>query len=154
MPENKSKHDGMIRGFCHLKEAWYAEANLINRFDGLVDEINIGFYGPTGDAATTGEFKIRWKVLGGHLVPQLCVFDDAWEALSHFSDLLEAMAKLKTKNPTATDLCKILKRLGIKNLTPRNKTKRPRRHIEHIDRDLLNNDPANLRIVEVSENRR
>jgi hypothetical protein len=165
MSIKKSKHDGMIRGFYHLKEAWYADANLNNRSDGLVDEINIGFYGPDGDQGTTGEFAVRWTELGGGVVPQLCVYDDAWEALTHFSDLLEEMAKLNYKNPSATDFCELLKRLGVKDLTPRDDARREslrivneahqtHRAVDHIDGDSFNSDPSNLRIVTLSENRR
>jgi len=119
-PQKKSKHDGMIRGFYHLAEAWYADANLKSRTDGLVDDITIGFYTSDGKGGTTGEFKISWtEELGGKLVPQLCVYDNAWEALSHFSDLLTAMEYLDNTNPTPQEFCEILTRLGITDLTPR-----------------------------------
>jgi hypothetical protein len=119
MKTNKAKHDGMIRGFYHLAEAWYADANLKNRYDGLIDEVMIGFYGPDGDQGTSGEFAVKWEHLGGKLTPQLCVYDDAWEALTHFSDLLAEMAKLDKMSPSPVEFCELLKRLGIKDLTPR-----------------------------------
>ena len=119
MKTNKAKHDGMIRGFYHLSEAWYADAILTNRYDGLIDEVLIGFYGPDGDQGTSGEFAVKWEHLGGKLAPQLCVYDDAWEALSHFSDLLAEMAKLDSGSPSPTEFCELLTRLGIKDLTPR-----------------------------------
>lgn len=121
MHQNKAKHDGMIRGFYHLSEAWYAEANFKDRTDGMVDNINIGFYSPDGNGGTTGEFTVRWAELGGKLVPQLCVFDDAWEALTYFSDLLRDMAVIDNGNISPKGFCIILKRLGIKDLTPREK---------------------------------
>lgn len=146
-----NKYKEMIRGFYHLKEAWYGDANLANRHDGLVDEVMIGFYGPDGEAGTTGEFCIQWIDLKGKACPQLQVFDDAWDALAYFSDLLEEMAKFDNKTPSPTEFCGILKRLGIKDLTPR---KNPHRAVDHIDGDPYNNDPANLRVVTLSENRR
>ena len=117
-----SKHEGMIRGFYHLAESWYGEANLINRHDGLVDEVMIGFYGPDGDKGTTGEFSVRWERLRGNLVPKLCVWDDAWEALTHFTDLLAEVAELDNSNPSPNDFCELLKGLGMKDLTPRTRS--------------------------------
>jgi len=64
MKTNKAKHDGMIRGFYHLAEAWYADANLTNRGGGLIDEVMIGFYGPDGDQGTSGEFCHKMGALG------------------------------------------------------------------------------------------
>ena len=119
MKTNKAKHEGMIRGFYHLSEAGYADANLTNRYDGLIDEVTIGFYGPDGDQGTSGEFAVKWKLLGGKLTPQLCVYDEAWDALTHFSDLLAEMAKLDKISPSPAEFCELLKRLGIKDLTPR-----------------------------------
>ena len=119
MKTNKAKHEGMIRGFYHLSEARYADANLTNRYDGLIDEVMIGFYGPDGDQGTSGEFAVKWEHLGGKLTPQLCVYDDAWDALTHFSDLLAEMAKLDKMSPSPAEFCELLKRLGMKDLTPR-----------------------------------
>ena len=111
----------MIRGFYHLSEAWYGESHLKNR-DDVIDEINIGFFGPEGKGGTTGEFTIRWESVGGKVVPRLCVYSDGWEALAYFSDLLAALARIDSIDPPSTAVCRILKRLGIKDLTPR---KRP-----------------------------
>ena len=119
MKTNKAKHEGMIRGFYHLSEAWYADANLTNRYDGLIEEVMIGFYGPDGDQGTSGEFAVKWEHLGGKLTPQLCVYDDAWDTLTHFSDLLAEMAKLDKMSPSPAEFCELLTRLGIKDLTLR-----------------------------------
>ncbi len=119
MQNKKAKHDGLIRGFYHLAEAWYADANLKNRYDGLIDEVMIGLYGPDGDQGTSGEFVVKWEHLGGKLTPRLCVYDDGWDALSHFSDLLAEMAKLDSESPSPLEFCELLKRVGIKDLTPR-----------------------------------
>ena len=127
MKTNKAKHEGMIRGFYHLAEAWYADANLKNRYDGLIDEVMIGFYGEKGDRGTSGEFTVRWTELCGKLTPQLCVYDDGWDALSHFSDLLAEMAKLDSESPSPAEFCELLKRLGIKDLTPRDSAKKEKK---------------------------
>ena len=124
MENKKSKHDGLIRGFYHLAEAWYADANLTNRRDGMIDEVMIGFYGPKGDQGTSGEFSVKWEHLGGKLTPQLCIYDDGWGALSYFSDLLAEMAKLDSESPSPLEFCELLKRLGIKDLTPRDSTRK------------------------------
>jgi hypothetical protein len=114
-----NKHKEMIRGFCHFNEAWWADANRKHRTDNFIDEIMLGFYGPDGNSGTTGEFGVRWTELAGKPTPRLEVFDDAWEALAHFSDLLGEMAKLNGTDPSPAKFCKLLKRLGIKDLTPR-----------------------------------
>jgi len=114
-----NKHEGKIRGFYHLSEAWYADANLKNRSDKIVDQVMIGFFGSYGEGGTTGEFAIEWHDIGGKTHPRLQVFDDAWEALTHFSDLLVEMAKLDNTDPTPAEFCKLLIQLGIKDLTPR-----------------------------------
>ena len=118
-----NKHDGMIRGFHHLNSAWYAEAcKTANR--SYEDQVMIGFYHENGEGGTTGEFAVEWHKLYPNdptkpLAPCLCVYDDAWEALSHFSDLLAAMALLDHKDPTPEQFCSLLVGLGMKNITPR-----------------------------------
>ena len=86
-----NKHEGDVRQFRWLSQAWYGEANL-GRQRRLVDEIMIGMYSPEG--GTSGEFAIRWTDLGGKPVPMLCAFDDSWSALQHFGDVLAKLAEV------------------------------------------------------------
>lgn len=122
MSEKNSKHDGMIRGFYHLSESWYGEANLKRTCaNDMVDSVAIGFYEDNGESGTTGEFAVTWNMLGNKLVPFLKVYDDAWDALAFFSDVLAEMAKLDDKNTSPQEFCEMLKRQGIKDLTKRGK---------------------------------
>jgi hypothetical protein len=109
-------HSGMIRGFYHFSEAWYADAN---RNKDCVDEVMIGFYGPNGDQGTAGEFSVRWTELGSEITPQLQAYDDSWYALAQFSDLIEAMGEIDGKDVSPKTFCELLKSLGFKDLTPR-----------------------------------
>lgn len=112
-----SSHEGQIRAFYHLSEAWYADANLWNA--GYTDEVMIGFYGANGDEGTSGEFGVRWKQLGSHVTPRLEVYDDSWETLTHFKDVLEAMAEVDGEDITPRDFCQMLLSHGLKDLTLR-----------------------------------
>jgi len=108
-------HNGDIRGFYHLKESWYAEANFKNR--DFIDEVMLGFYDPKG--GTSGEFAIKWHMLNEKEVPCLECFDDAWHALCEFKDVLEKLAELDSLNPTPKEVCQLLLNLGFKDLTER-----------------------------------
>ena len=110
-----NKHRDCKRQFRQLSECWYADANIYGT--SLVDQVNVGFYHP--DGGTTGEFQITWEVLAGKLVPHLKAFDDAWDALIHFDDVLKSMADFDDKNISPKDFCALLSALGIENATPK-----------------------------------
>lgn len=100
-----SKHAGMVRGFYIV--------------DQTPEVIPIGFYVPDNSGITTGEFEVRWVELGGLSIPQLRTYDDGWNALYEFRDLLQAMSALDNLNVTPQFFCKVLIALGIKDLTRR-----------------------------------
>lgn len=108
------KHTGCKRGFTQLAKAWYGEANLRNSKS--IDRFSIGFYHPEG--GTTGEFIIAYEELGGKIIPRLLAFDDGWDALFNFSDLIEAMAKVDDQNIPPDVFNKLLVSLGIEDMTP------------------------------------
>ena len=107
-------HSECKRQFIQLSRAWYASACQVN--SEKVDRVNIGFYHPEG--GTTGEFEVSWEYLGNRLVPSITAFDDAWDALIHFSDLLSAMAELDNQNVPPDEFCQLLVQLGIEDCTP------------------------------------
>jgi hypothetical protein len=111
-----AKHEGAIRAYYHLKEAWYAEAILKDR--DFVDEVMFGYYHPYG-GGTSGEIAMRWMDLGGHVSPQLQCFNDAWSALAHMQDVIDALAKLDGVDITATRFCQLLDECGFKDMTLR-----------------------------------
>ncbi len=108
------KHEGNIKAFFHLSKAWYGEANLRNA--DIKDVVNFGYYSP-GDG-TTGEMRMSWHQLGGELTPRLEVFNDAWHALSTFTDIIRELGKVDDQHLSSDEFCKILLSLGFKDLTP------------------------------------
>ena len=112
------KHYECERQFMQLSRAWYGKESL--KISDYVDEIMIGFY-PKG-GGTTGEFAIRWIIIGEHIVPQLQSFDDSWSALWEFRDLLEKLAEIDNKKTSPKEICNLLTGLGITDATP---TKNP-----------------------------
>lgn len=108
------KHNGNIRGFVHLSRAWYGAANL-ERKDEVVDSVSFGYYSP--DGGTTGEMTVTWQILSGKVVPCLKVWDDAWDALYRFQDVLKEMRKADDLNIDAEEFCNLLKHCGLVDMT-------------------------------------
>lgn len=108
-PDN---HAGCKRQFRQLSKAWYGDANMQRD---IADCITIGFYRP--DGSTTGEFLIRWERLGSGITPKLSVFNDAWDALYNFSDMIEVMATLDGKDISPDYFAEELAKLGIEDAT-------------------------------------
>jgi len=117
----KDKHAGCTRGFTHYSEAWYSKTSG-PMADGTADEIMIGMYDLEG-GGTTGEFGVRWIVLNDRddPSPRLEVFNDAWDALSRFGDLLQVMASIDSRRVSPREFADILRALGIKDLTIRHR---------------------------------
>ena len=109
-----NKHEGCERGFTIRSETWYGKH--MNEPD-TVDEIMVGMYHP--DGGTTGEFSIFWTILGNKPKPCMKVFDDAWNALSRFSDLLAWMASVDGTNASPQETAEALRSIGVKDLTKR-----------------------------------
>lgn len=117
MPDLEIKmkdHTECKRQFTRLSRAWYASANLPE--GGKVEIVTIGFYHP--DGGTTGEFQVSWEHLGGKLTPRLCAFDDSWNALFNFGDMLESMADIDGEDISPDEFCQLLIALGIEDATP------------------------------------
>lgn len=109
-------HTGCVRGFYHLSKAWYGKSSLAGT--DIIDEIHIGMYEP--DNGTTGEFSIKWRMLAGECTPKLEAFNDSWDALQQFTDLLEEMAEHDDENISPDAFADMLITLGIKDLTQKN----------------------------------
>lgn len=106
-------HTECKRGFTQLSKAWYGPASMERSTN--IDEVTIGFYCP--DDGTTGEFRVVWEKLAGRITPCLMAFDDGWNALFNFGDMLESMADIDGENISPDDFCKLLVALDIENLT-------------------------------------
>ncbi|MFA7287452.1 MAG: hypothetical protein WC055_01085 [Melioribacteraceae bacterium] len=107
-------HSDCKRQFIHLSRAYYGPSNLLH--SDIIDEITMGFYHK--DGGTTGEFSIKWIKLAGREVPKLCAFDDSWDALFKFKDVLRRMAELDDENPTPEEICMLLSSCSIEDVTP------------------------------------
>ena len=111
------EHEGAIRAYYHLKEAWYAEANLQGRE--FVDEVMFGFYHPDDGGGTSGEIAMRWISMEQSAVPQLQCFNDAWHALAQMQDVLDELAHLDDVDISPMEFCQILDVCGFTDVTPR-----------------------------------
>lgn len=109
------KHFGDFRGYSHLKQAYYGETILRNAE--YINDVTIGFYDP--DGGTSGEFCVRWYNLTGKITPCLEVFDNAWNALFCFSDVLQKMAEVDSEDITPEEFCKLLDDCGVLDKTKR-----------------------------------
>jgi hypothetical protein len=106
-------HKGAHKGFVHLSRTWYAKHAL--RAGDIIDEVMFGFY--YGGGGTSGEMSVRWSELGGAIVPRLEVYDDAWDALNEFKDVIEKMAEVDGENINPEQFCKILLSCGFRDDT-------------------------------------
>jgi len=111
------KHKDGERRFYHLSQAWYGE-RLLKTLT-VVDELSMGFY--HADGSTTGEFRIQWERLDDEIIPRLVVYNDGWDALWRFRDVLEKLASLDGQNPTPNQVAGVLKSCDVKDATPREK---------------------------------
>ena len=81
-------------------------------------DVMFGMYGE-GDGIY-GEMAMEWEELGGKEVPRLKVYDDAWEVLASFQDLLQKLAEVDNQNITQGQFVEILNGCGFEDLTPYN----------------------------------
>jgi hypothetical protein len=101
-------HTGCIRGFHWFNRAWYAPS--------LTDEsISFGMYEP--NCGTSGEMMMVWHKLSGGKVPRLECFDDGWNALSLFTDLIQKLGEHDDKNISQEQFVKILLDCGFADMT-------------------------------------
>ncbi len=114
-----NKHEGTKRGFYHFQGAFYRQWGLP---DGVRDQVMFGYYG----SGTSGEMAMRWIELGGRVVPRLEVYDDAWDALATFTELLRVMALSDGQNITPATFCSLLLSCGFEDMTQRTNLDAPR----------------------------
>lgn len=122
MHEIAKKHEGDIRQFIILSQAWYSETTLTKeQREAGEDQIMVGFYCP--DGGTSGEFEIRWEPLQGGIVARIHAFDDAWSAMAGFIDVIQKLGNLTSEidapSPTVEQVVEILKSCGVVDATDR-----------------------------------
>ena len=106
-----AKHEGCKRAYTRSSKAWYSHV-----LEGRID-VSIGMYHPEG--GTSGEFMVEWVSLGDNRPTnaRLKSFDDSWNALWLFKDLLQIMSGLDDQNIQEPEFCEILESLGIIDIT-------------------------------------
>jgi hypothetical protein len=110
--DNKMRdHKGCKRAYIRSSKAFYAKTLPTETI-----KVMVGMYHPEG--GTSGEFEFEWVDLGSSgLCVRLKCFDDAWDALAQFKDLLRKMAEIDEQNIQESEFCKILDKLGIIDIT-------------------------------------
>lgn len=103
-------HKDCRRAFHWSSKAWYSKYNPPKN-----PEIHFGMYHK--DGSTSGEMAMVWNSLENKKIPQLCVFDDAWNALSLFTDLIQKLAGFDDENITEEKFIEILKEHNFEDIT-------------------------------------
>jgi hypothetical protein len=104
-------HANCIRGFHWGDRAWYAHALTEH-------SISFGMYEPGG--GTSGEMTMVWKNLCDKAVPKLECFDDGWNALSLFTDLIQKLGERDDENISQEKFVEILLACGFTDMTEYN----------------------------------
>jgi hypothetical protein len=104
-------HEGGKRAYIRSSKAYYKSV-----LKGDVS-VAIGIYYAEG--GTSGEFEVEFVELikGKPLAARLKVFEDSWNALSLFKDLLEKMAEIDGQEIQEAEFCQLLDSLGIIDIT-------------------------------------
>ena len=104
--------ENSIKAFSIPSEAWYKDVlNIMSE----KPHIQIGMYYENG--STDGEFRIVWDDIG----IQLRAYVDSWEVLSSMPELIDLMGRIQIEelNPTIEEFAEMLKGIGFKDLTER-----------------------------------
>lgn len=104
------------RAFILSHEAWYAKVGdqtLISEKRVMFGEYDLR------EGGCRAEMKIGWKTLGDREVPYLNVYDNSWELLAEFQDVVSALGKLKDKCITPRQFADLLLSLGFQDITER-----------------------------------
>lgn len=120
MNTTDQKKEEWVRGYYRTSKAWYATEK-----DKHEPRIEFGFYHKDGHRGTIGEMSMCWKYLNDKMVPYLYAFDDSWEVLSTFTDLLKEMFQWDNKNITEEQFVQLLNQTGFTDLTPYHQNLKP-----------------------------
>ncbi len=107
--------DKSIKAFSIPSEAWHKD---VIRMISEKPHIQIGMY--YEDGSTDGEFSVAWDGIG----IQLRAYDDSWEVLSHMPELIDLMGRIQIEElrPTVQEFAGMLKGIGFKDITERERT--------------------------------
>lgn len=123
----------MKRSFIILSDAWYAEANLKNRQDGVMNEVTL-LITPDENRQEMGEVSFKFHSFGGGRTGiKFEVFNDAWFVLPYIQDVLDELAQKQAWS--VGSIKDLLLRLGFEDTTPRTRTEDDDDIEELLDRD-------------------
>lgn len=105
---SNDRHEGCVRGFIWSNKAWYHQPEYGK-------DIHFGMYAENG--GTSGEMSVEWIQLSGIDHPRLMVFNDAWSALSTFTDLLQKMGEVDDFHITQEEFVDMLLSCGFVDMT-------------------------------------
>lgn len=108
-------HEGQNKGFYLTSESHYGPTFLAGQ--DYADQLMIGFYDGSGN--TTGEFAIRWWPLGNQVQARLEVYQDNWDTLTHFPEVITLLQSLAKHVPSPQHLVQQLLDLGFTDYTER-----------------------------------
>ena len=113
-----NRHKDCFKGFTHLSRSWYSKIikdTLLKQ--NVVDEVAFGYY--YLDGGTAGEMIMEWIMLDNTKVPiaRLNAFEDSWNALSQFTDLIQEMGKVDNCYIQPKEFCDLLIKCGFKDRT-------------------------------------
>lgn len=98
------------RAYIRSSKAFYA-----THFPSDNIQVMVGLYHPEG--GTCGEFEFEWVPLSSGTHARLNVFEDSWDALWQFQDLLEKMGEIDDTDIQEPEFCELLDSLGIIDIT-------------------------------------
>ena len=96
-----------------LESKYFRSYTDLRKYSGRESEVMFALHSPGG--GVTGEVAMRWILLGGKEVPQLQVFDDAWEVMACFHDVMDKLADYDGENITPDKFIEILESFGFIN---------------------------------------
>lgn len=128
------------RAFTVHGESWYAKTSRLK--PDVLEEILFGIYLTDEDGTddgTSGEMAMRWYRVASKPTPRLEAFDDSWDVLASFADVIEKLGEVDSKDITPQEFVNILVECGFQDRTahvsPHATPDRPERRKQERRRD-------------------
>lgn len=87
--------------------------------DRVVDEVNVVIGALPDGGGCRYEFSVKWILLGGRPSPELCMFDDSWDAFDEVPEIFKYLTRKSTAGRrergsiSPEDFCKFLLSIGF-----------------------------------------
>lgn len=105
-----------MKTFVITQEAWYAK---MDHTRDLYKDPEIMITERAKGGGCHFEFKIRWVNLGDRRSPRIEMFNDSWMAFGRYPELFRKFKLLQNKDVHMQEMATILKKLGFKDATER-----------------------------------